>query len=321
MSTSLSPSQSVLPPMPESALASARQFMTAYAYSDREFARICALLHKHAGIYLAPSKKQMAFNRLVRLVRDAGSRTFAQYLDEVDQNRAGALQPFLNALTTNVTSFFRERHHFQALVDFLRARPLEHVQIWSAGCSSGQEVWSIAMAMDQAFGARLLNRGGPFILGSDIDTEMLVQARAARYRRDQLDELEMAQRTRYFEPVAAGVSHETVERHASPRESLAAAGSYKIRAPWRQWVDFKTINLATDNLFGGDKHTTFDAIFCRNVMIYFDPTVQRQVAERLHRRLKPDGLLFVGHSESLTQGDDLFVARGQTCFTRREPGT
>lgn len=287
----------------ESGSTESADYMSSFRYSESEFRRIEQLLGKHAGIHLAASKKQMAFNRLVGLVRHHPRGSFGDFLDDVERGQRDLVEAFVNALTTNVTSFNRERHHLNLLIERLRVRGLAGARIWSAGCSSGQEVWSILLALDQAFGTATLTRAGAGLLGSDIDTRMLGLARAAIYRRSQIDELEPFARNTYFEPAI---------------DPDCAEPSYRLRRPWRELATFRTINLNAQTETADDSGRGFDAIFCRNVMIYFGADAQRRALERFHRCLVPGGLLFVGHSEALGAGADLFVPLGQTCFVRRE---
>lgn len=276
---------SALPP------AAAREF----DYGPADFARVRRMIHARAGIALAESKEAMVYSRLSRRLRACGIERFRDYLDALEQD---AGQPeweqFVNALTTNLTSFFREPHHFPVLVRHLRSlrrnRPL---RVWSCASSTGEEPYSIAMAVAQEWGTA----SPPLeILATDLDTRVLATAEAGIYDQERLDKL----------------THEQLHRHFL-RGTGPNAGKARVRPELRALMSFQPLNLLASDW---PTLPSFDAIFCRNVMIYFDKPTQYQVLQKLARLLEPDGLLFVGHSESLLFASDLFRLRSQTVYER-----
>ncbi|WP_295529068.1 CheR family methyltransferase [uncultured Pseudacidovorax sp.] len=271
--------------------AAAREF----DYGPADFARVRRMIHARAGIALAESKEAMVYSRLSRRLRACGIERFRDYLDALEQD---AGQPeweqFVNALTTNLTSFFREPHHFPVLVRHLRSlrrnRPL---RVWSCASSTGEEPYSIAMAVAQEWGSA----SPPLeILATDLDTRVLATAEAGIYDQERLDKL----------------THEQLHRHFL-RGTGPNAGKARVRPELRALMSFQPLNLLASDW---PTLPSFDAIFCRNVMIYFDKPTQYQVLQKLARLLEPDGLLFVGHSESLLFASDLFRLRSQTVYER-----
>ncbi|WP_271411113.1 CheR family methyltransferase [Pseudomonas sp. Q1-7] len=250
-----------------------------FGYDEDDFEQVRDRLYRRAGISLASSKQQMVYSRLARRLRELNLRSFSSYLAYLDQHPE-EWQPFINALTTNITAFFREQHHFEQLASLARepqrrGRPL---RFWSAASSTGEEPYSMAMALRQALGEQAHRVQ---IIASDIDTGVLETARRGIYPLERIDPLDPALKKRYFQ-----------------RGTGSNAGLARVVPELRQMVEFRRINLLeTDwRLSGG-----FDAIFCRNVMIYFDKPTQVRLLERMVRLLRPDGLFFAGHSESFVQ--------------------
>ena len=259
-----------------------------------DFERVRALIHQHAGINLPPSKRTMVFSRLSRRLRDTGHDSFEAYLNGVGGPGSGEWQSFVNALTTNLTSFFREAYHFPVLEQFLknRADPGRPASIWCAAASTGEEPYSLAITALEALGPR----AGTRIFASDIDTNVLATARRGVYPLAAVESLDAGPRQRYF---LRGV-----------RDN---AGFVRVRPELAALITFSQVNLSS-----GDWpfREPFDVIFCRNVMIYFDAQVKSAVLERMHRALRPGGLLFVGHSENFTDRRDLFQLEGKTVYRR-----
>ncbi|MCO6057690.1 chemotaxis protein CheR [Pseudomonas sp. MOB-449] len=250
-----------------------------FGYNEDDFEQVRERLYRRAGINLATSKQQMVYSRLSRRLRLLELRNFSSYLTYLDQHPE-EWQPFINALTTNITAFFRERHHFDQLVALAREpqrrnRPL---RFWSAASSTGEEPYSMAIALHQALGERAQNVQ---IIASDIDTGVLETARHGVYPLERLAQLDPLLKKRYFQ-----------------RGTGSNAGLARVAPEIRQRVEFRRINLLdSDWRLGGG----FDAIFCRNVMIYFDKPTQLRLLERMVRLLRSDGLFFAGHSESFAQ--------------------
>jgi chemotaxis protein methyltransferase CheR len=265
-----------------------------------DFERIRLLIHQRAGISLHAGKQAMVYSRLSRRLRETGRRSFAEYLQWLEQATGPAAeaewQEFVNALTTNLTAFFREEHHFHALQADLRAlaavagsRPL---RLWCSAASTGEEPYSLAMTAVETLGASAALR----ILCSDIDTRVLETARRGVYPAD-----------------ARGLSPERLKRHFL-RGTGANQGQMRARPEIARLLEFRPFNLMTPHW--GSLGEPFDIIFCRNVMIYFDAPTQRQVLQRMHQVLRPGGLLYVGHSENFTDARELFMLRGKTIYER-----
>lgn len=261
------------------------------ALSDAHFRRICQLIYQRAGIVLADHKRDMVYNRLVRRLRTLGLDDFGRYLSMLEANQNSAeWQAFINSLTTNLTAFFREGHHFPVLSDHARRHSGEY-RVWSAAASTGEEPYSIAITLADTLG---MAPGRWRVFASDIDTEVLEKARSGIYRLDELKTLSPQQLQRYF------------MRGTGPHEGLV-----RVRQELASHVEFSSVNLLDKkyNVPG-----PFDAIFCRNVMIYFDKTTQQDILHRFVPLLKPDGLLFAGHSENFSNLVREFSLRGQTVY-------
>ncbi|WP_435926872.1 protein-glutamate O-methyltransferase CheR [Dryocola sp. BD613] len=259
--------------------------------SDTHFRRICQLIYQRAGIVLADHKRDMVYNRLVRRLRTLGLDDFGRYLGMLESNANSAeWQAFINSLTTNLTAFFREGHHFPVLADHARKRNGEY-RVWSAAASTGEEPYSIAITLADALG---MAPGRWKVFASDIDTQVLEKAQSGVYRQEELKTLSPQQMQRYF------------MRGTGPHDGLV-----RVRSDLACHVEFGTVNLL-------DKQASiagpFDAIFCRNVMIYFDKTTQQDILSRFVPLLKPGGLLFAGHSENFSNLSREFWLRGQTVY-------
>jgi len=281
---------------PPGAFALQREF----EFSRGEFVRVQRLIRALAGIALLDHKENMVYNRLVRRLRETGIRTFREYLDLVEQPAAEERRAFVNALTTNLTSFFREAHHFELLASFAGARKLaapggEPIRVWSSACSTGEEPYSAAIVLREAACAGE-------ILASDIDTDVLTRAQRGVYDLEAIETLAPERRRRWF---LKGVG--------------ANEGRVLVRPELKSMVRFSQRNLQADHWPANE---LFDVIFCRNVMIYFSRDAQRAVLDRFVRVLRPGGLLFVGHSESYAAGHPALRHCGKTAYERRaDPST
>ena len=262
-----------------------------FAFTDADFERIRVLIHERAGIALGAGKQEMVYSRLSRRLRVLGMSSFAPYLTYLQrQNDAAEWQLFVNALTTNLTSFFREGHHFPILAAHARERsgPLK---IWCSASSTGEEPYSIAITLCEAFGSL---QPPVTIVATDIDTKVLEVASEGVYPAARVADMTDERLKRFFLRGAGGKS-----------------GQVRVRPELRTLVDFRALNLlASDWSVKGP----LDAIFCRNVMIYFDKPTQRRILERFAPLLKPDALLFSGHSENLGFVTDLFKLREKTVY-------
>lgn len=261
-----------------------------FAFTLADFARIRDLIYQRAGIALADHKREMVYSRLARRLRVLGLSNFAAYLDRLEADTGDAeWEAFTNALTTNLTAFFRESHHFPILADFVRTRS-KPVSIWCCAASTGEEPYSIAMTLIEAIG----NRPSASVLATDLDTQVLARGEAGVYSAEQTGKLSPDYLRRYF-----------------LRGTGANAGKIKIRPEVRGLVDFAPLNLLSPQWA---LNGPYDAIFCRNVMIYFDKATQQRILERFVPLLKPGGLLFAGHSENFTYVTKAFRLRGQTIY-------
>jgi chemotaxis protein methyltransferase CheR len=281
----------VVPPCAPAAqdgpLAEGREFI----WSDADFARIKALIYKKAGISLHDGKHAMVYSRVSRRLRETGHGSFKTYLDWLEQHDGGEWQEFINALTTNLTAFFREQHHFGILAELMGAASSQPWRIWCSAASTGEEPYSIAMTANEALGA-----SGSFqIVNSDIDTQVLATAQRGVYKVDGVK----------------GLSPERLQRFFM-RGKGSNSGLMRVKPELQKHMSFQTINLIQDLPF----REPFDVVFCRNVMIYFDAATQRQVLERIHRVMKPGGMLFVGHAENFSDARHLFALRGKTVYER-----
>lgn len=265
-----------------------------FEFSDRDFRRVCELIHQRVGIALAPAKRDMVYGRLSRRLRALGIRSFHEYLDRLENEGGDEWQAFTNALTTNLTSFFREPHHFEKLREELQQRagnaPL---QLWSCAASTGEEPYSMAITACEAFGTIT----PPVrILATDVDTQVLATAAQGVYPLERIANLDPALKRRYF------------QRGSGPNE-----GKCRVLPALRSLIEFRPLNLLTPRY---DVGGPFDALFCRNVMIYFDKPTQRDILSRLVQHLGEDGLLYTGHSENYLHAADLIQPCGRTLYRR-----
>ena len=272
----------------------------ALALSDTDFLRVRTRALELAGLAISGSKRTLVVSRLSPRVRDLGLDSFAAYLDMVEGPDADPeRQAFVNALTTNVTRFFREEHHFDHLVrhvERLLANPPRHspdgrprLRIWSAGCSTGQEPYSIAASLLSAHPQ--LRDWDLRILATDIDTDVIARACRGRYRADDIAELSLKQAALF--PPGGG-------------------GMLQMPAEWRRLITFKPLNLLDHWPMRGP----FDAVFCRNVAIYFDKPTQTALFTRLAGVLAAGGTLYIGHSENLGAAAARFQPAGTTAYCK-----
>jgi chemotaxis protein methyltransferase CheR len=272
--------------------------------SERQFALLCEIAKTQAGLMISSSKRQMIQSRLTRHLRELRRTDFDAFLKDIVSEKSGPLtNGLISVLTTNVSSFFREKHHFESLErDLLpqmlkKARAGGRVRIWSAGCSSGQEPYSIAIL--------LLKRVPDIasldikILGTDIDRKIISRARAALYSNDEANTLSDTDRKVFFE-TSANDSH-----------------GNKIIGQAANLVSIKPLNLLKDWPM---KHQ-FDAVFCRNVLIYFDAETQQTLWPRFNSVLNDGGYLFLGHSERIQNSESFgFFPCGVTTYQKNGAG-
>lgn len=262
-----------------------------FTYSDADFNRVKTIIYRKAGIHLADSKRQLVYSRLARRLRVLGMESFNEYLDYLDATPQES-QEFVNALTTNLTAFFREEHHFAVLANFIATRRHNKpCRIWCTASSTGEEPYSIAMTLVQAYGSY----NPPVeIIASDIDSQVLRSAEEGVYPMSRIQSLSSQQKKQFF-----------------LRGKGRNSGNAKVIDQLRQLIDFRQINLLDKNWPISGK---FDVIFCRNVMIYFDKPTQLTLLERMVNLLKPDGLYIAGHSESFSHATHLVSLVGKTTY-------
>ena len=265
-----------------------------FVWTDADFDRVQSLIYKRAGISLHDGKHAMVYSRLSRRLRDTGHQSFHDYLSWLESTDGAEWQEFINALTTNLTSFFRERHHFGIFADLLRSNPaVAQWRVWCSAASTGEEPYSIVMTALEALGAK----ANFSLAASDIDSKVLATASHGVYKMESLKGLDATQTQRFF-----------------LRGKGANSGMVRVKPELRQKIEFLMVNLIRDDWPFKDP---FDVVFCRNVMIYFDAQTQRRVLERIHRVMKPGALLFVGHAENFSDARDLFTLKGKTVYERR----
>jgi chemotaxis protein methyltransferase CheR len=275
-----------------------------FVLGQREFQWLRDFIQREAGIHIRENKQSLVAGRLSRRLRSLNLAGFDEYVDYVGRDRDGReRRELINCITTNKTDFFREEHHFDFLRETLfpairrrseRGGP-RRLRIWSAGCSTGEEPYTLAMTIADHFGPRT---GWDIkIVASDIDTQVLAKAAEGIYPEQRLEPISEALRQRHFQ-----------------RGRDAQAGRWRVRPELRALIDFRHVNLNDTPwpLDGG-----FDAIFCRNVIIYFDKPTQQRLFKRFAQQLDPAGCLFIGHSESLIGVTDDFALIGRTIHRLR----
>ncbi|VAW74385.1 Chemotaxis protein methyltransferase CheR [hydrothermal vent metagenome] len=270
-----------------------------FKFTDRDFNFIRKLVGDKTGIVLADAKRQMVYGRLARRLRDLGLKDFKSYCDLIKTGDAEEVTKFTNAITTNLTSFFREAHHFEYLSKVLlpelvkRNQLSARIRIWSAGCSTGEEPYSIAMVVREFFSQ--YPNWDVKILATDLDTNVLSTAREGVYKLEKLN----------------GISDKRKKKWLR-RNTGDSSDKVKMSSQLQEIITFKQLNLLGDWPFSGP----FDLIFCRNVVIYFNKDTQRVLVERYSEKMVSQGHLFLGHSESLFKVTDKFVLQGQSTYKK-----
>lgn len=263
-----------------------------FRYTPADFEQVRQRVYQMAGISLAASKDQLVYSRLVRRLRTLRLADFPSYFLYLDAHPEEA-EHFVNALTTNLTSFFREAHHFEYLAQYLREqhKPGRNWRIWCSAASTGEEPYSIAMTLAETFGRFDVPVQ---LIASDIDTKVLNTAREGIYPEARLESVSTERRKAFF-----------------LRGKQSNAGKVRVVKELRQMIEFRQINLLDQNWGLGN---ALDIIFCRNVMIYFDKATQHKVLQRMARLLPEDGRFFAGHSESFVHANDVVRLIGRTIY-------
>ena len=264
-----------------------------YAFSSHDFECVKKLIYARAGIALAENRQEMVYTRLSRRLRATGSRGFGESLERLEgDDRDAEWESFVNALTTNLTSFFREAHHFPILAEHVKKRqPGQTMKLWCSAASTGEEPYSMAMTMVEAFDSL---KPPVRILATDIDTEVLAVAREGVYSLDRLESMSPERIRRFF-----------------LKGKNSTAGYARVRPELRDLITFKPLNLLDPKY---PMRGPFDAIFCRNIMIYFDKPTQYRILQKFVPLLDRDGLLFMGHSEVFQHASDLIKLIDRTVY-------
>jgi chemotaxis protein methyltransferase CheR len=269
-----------------------------FDFTSNDFARVRKLIYQHAGISLSEAKTDMVYSRVGRRLRALGYDAFKVYLDALE---AGKLpeewESFTNALTTNLTSFFREDHHFPILSDHLLSLQ-KPIRIWCSAASTGEEPYTIAMTACEAFGTL---KPPVQIIATDIDTNVLATASRGVYPYERVSKLSEKRRKDFF------------QKGTGQQE-----GSVRVKNELRQLITFSQLNLLDEHWQLGEP---FDAIFCRNVMIYFDKPTQTKILNRFVPLMKSHSLLFAGHSENFLYVSNALQLLGKTVYKLKNSST
>jgi chemotaxis protein methyltransferase CheR len=267
--------------------------------TDGAFNRIRELVFEHTGISLSEAKRQLVFGRLIRRLRVLQLPGFGEYIELLERGEPEELEEFTNAVTTNLTSFFRENHHFDFLANealpeaVKRNAQSRRLRIWSCACSTGEEPYSIAMVLREQ--EKLLGGMDARILATDLDSKVVATAESGVYDEERISAISKQRTAAYF-----------------LRGEGAFAGQVRVKPTLRELVRFRQLNLMHDWPVSGP----FDVIFCRNVVIYFDKATQRTLFERLAALQRPGDILFLGHSESLYRVSEKYGLIGRTMYRR-----
>jgi chemotaxis protein methyltransferase CheR len=269
-----------------------------FRFTDRDFQYLRQLVNRETGIVITAAKREMVYSRLSRRLRALNLTDFEDYCRVLEEDEQGELNAFINAITTNLTSFFREPHHFDHLQntvvpDLLNKNAASRrIRIWSAGCSTGEEPYSIAMAIAEV----LPDDWDCRILATDIDTDVLMKAERGIYPLERVASLPQSRLKRWFS-----------------RGSGANQGLTRVVRELREMITFRRLNLMGEWPVNGP----IDILFCRNVVIYFDKETQRCIFDKFAERMEENSRLFIGHSESLFKITNRFELIGQTIYRKR----
>jgi chemotaxis protein methyltransferase CheR len=262
-----------------------------FNFTESDFQKVRKLIYQHAGISLSEAKRDMVYSRVARRLRAVGLRSFNEYLDQLESSGDEVeWEAFTNSLTTNLTSFFREAHHFPILAEHL-LKVKKPISIWCSAASTGEEPYTIAMTACEAFNTL---KPPVEIIATDIDTNVLATAERGIYPWDRVDKLSEQRLKRFF-----------------LRGTGDKAGQVRVRNELRSLITFKSLNLLAEEW---PVKGQLDVIFCRNVMIYFDKPTQTTILNRFAPMMKPDALLFGGHSENFLYSTKAFKLRGKTVY-------
>lgn len=266
--------------------------------SSKDFKFICDFVYQHTGIVLSENKREMVYRRLSRIVRERKFNSFTEYCQLLRKDPDSEVNYFINAITTNLTSFFREQHHFEFLQNkelpsLLKKKQNQKIRIWSSACSTGEEPYSIAMTLMDSMKDKI-STWDVKILATDIDSNVLSKASTGVYTDKD------------------GLMPNNIKKRYFSRGTNQNSQRIKVNNSIKKLITFKQLNLLNDWPIKGP----FDVIFCRNVIIYFDKETQQDLFSRFYQLLSPGGLLILGHSENLGQYQQYFENIGRTVFRK-----
>ena len=271
-----------------------------FVLTDKDFQTLRELVNYHTGISLSDAKRELVYSRLTRRLRRLNMRTFTEYCDLLkDDASSNEIIQFTNAVTTNLTSFFREPHHFeffgtQLLPELVATKTdAKRFRFWSAGCSTGEEPYTLAMCINENLS--YYNNYDIKILATDLDSDVIDTGIRGIYHYDKVKTVLPHRQKKWFR-----------------RDADRNSGLLKVAPDLQQLITFRQLNLMHDWPMKGP----FDAIFCRNVVIYFDKPTQKKLIDRFANLLTDGGYLFLGHSESLFKVSDRFKLKGQTIYQK-----
>ncbi|PHS68102.1 MAG: chemotaxis protein CheR [Methylophaga sp.] len=270
-----------------------------FEFTDASFERIRKFVTENTGIVLTEAKKDMVYGRLSKRIRKGGFGGFDAFCDALDSGDEEEQDFMINAITTNLTAFFRENHHFEYLANTLipelvaKKGSYKRIRIWSAGCSTGEEPYSIAMTLKESLPD--FDDWDVKILATDLDANVVAHGKAGIYREDRITGLPDDRIQRWFK-----------------RGRGDHADMVKVSTELQQMITFKRLNLLHQWPMKGP----FDFMFCRNVVIYFDKDTQRVLFKRYADLLAPEAHLFIGHSETLYKVSDDFSSLGKTIYKK-----
>jgi chemotaxis protein methyltransferase CheR len=270
-----------------------------FVFSDANFSQIRQFVTENTGIVLTDAKKDMVYSRLSKRIRKGPYHNFDDFCQALERGDADEQDFLINAITTNLTAFFRENHHFEflaevAIPELLKLnQPTKRIRIWSAGCSTGEEPYSIAMVLRETIPN--IQDWDVKILATDLDANVIAHGQAGVYREERIEGLSPERKRRWF------------KKGKGDKE-----GYVKVSRELQQLISFKRLNLLQHWPMSGP----FDLMFCRNVVIYFDKDTQRVLFKRYFDILRPNAYLLIGHSETLYKVSDDFTFLGKTIYQR-----
>ncbi|PCJ23935.1 MAG: chemotaxis protein CheR [SAR86 cluster bacterium] len=270
-----------------------------FEFTETDFKSLREMVLTHTGITLAEHKRDLVYGRLAKRLRALGLTRFCDYCDLLKNDKNNEIEQFTNAITTNLTSFFREKHHFEhlakdivpALMDSYRVN--NRIRIWSAGCSTGEEAYSIAITLRESIPD--IDRRDIRILATDLDSDVIQTGSSGVYSKTRIEALDSERKKRWFK-----------------QGSGEQKGKVQVSPELRKLVTFKQLNLMHEWPMRGK----FDVVFCRNVVIYFDKPTQKPLFERFANIMRPESTLFIGHSETLNNVSDRFELTGKTVYKK-----